>query len=262
MPLQTFFPKIDENIPAEVQLHLQLIYQKLNNHALAITTASTKATTISNTTVIQETAGGTPGPPPPPPPVSPISALGTVNNQSGATAYTTQPGDNGALLVLSDAAPIAVTLNTGVGSPWMCFVANQGTGTATLTPATGTISYAAHPGAASMPVLGGYCCLIVFEGTNFWAWTEPIVPVNTPGVAHQFLSAYNAVTGVFTQAQPDFTDISGVATPAQLPVATTSAFGAMKPDGTTVTIAAGVISSVGAGGGITAGELHEREFHG
>ncbi|MDR5730578.1 MAG: hypothetical protein RB191_24480, partial [Terriglobia bacterium] len=49
--------------------------------------------------------------------------------------------------------------------------------------------------------------------------------------------------------QPGFADISGTATPAQLPVATTSALGVVEPDGTTITIAAGVISAVGGGSG-------------
>lgn len=46
-----------------------------------------------------------------------------------------------------------------------------------------------------------------------------------------------------------FTSITGVATPAQLPVATTAALGAVKPDGTTITISGGVISAAGGGGG-------------
>ena len=42
---------------------------------------------------------------------------------------------------------------------------------------------------------------------------------------------------------------SGTVPPANLPVATTSAFGAMKPDGTTITSVGGVMSAVGGGGG-------------
>jgi hypothetical protein len=39
--------------------------------------------------------------------------------------------------------------------------------------------------------------------------------------------------------------------PADLPIATTSALGAVKPDGTTITISGGVISAPGGGGGVT-----------
>lgn len=49
--------------------------------------------------------------------------------------------------------------------------------------------------------------------------------------------------------------ISGTVAPGVLPVATTSAFGAVKPDGTTVTIAGGVISSTGGSPITTQGDL-------
>jgi hypothetical protein len=35
MTVQTHYPRLDSSIPSEVQRHLQLIYSKLNNHALA-----------------------------------------------------------------------------------------------------------------------------------------------------------------------------------------------------------------------------------
>ena len=40
----------------------------------------------------------------------------------------------------------------------------------------------------------------------------PTLPQNAPGIAHQFLTAYNSTTGAFTLAQPAYGDISG--TPA------------------------------------------------
>lgn len=68
-------------------------------------------------------------------------------------------------------------------------------------------------------------------------------------VANQFVTSIST-SGVPALAQPAFTNISGVAAAAQLPVATTGAFGAVKPDGSTITILAGVISAVtGAGSG-------------
>jgi hypothetical protein len=45
------------------------------------------------------------------------------------------------------------------------------------------------------------------------------------------------------------TTSGGLLAPSVLPLATTAAFGAVKPDGSTITISAGVISSVGGGGG-------------
>lgn len=53
-----------------------------------------------------------------------------------------------------------------------------------------------------------------------------------------------------TQSALTFSNFTGVATSAQMPIATTGALGGVKPDGTTVTITAdGTISAVGGGGG-------------
>jgi hypothetical protein len=76
-------------------------------------------------------------------------------------------------------------------------------------------------------------------------------PLNTPVVSHEWLDSYDATSGEFGQTQPAFTDISGTATPAQLPVATGTTLGIVKPDGTTITITSGVITSVSSGGGGT-----------
>lgn len=53
--------------------------------------------------------------------------------------------------------------------------------------------------------------------------------------------------GSSTISQPAFTDISGTASAAQIPVATTSANGGVKVDGTSITITGGTISAVGNG---------------
>ena len=99
---------------------------------------------------------------------------GFVNNQTGVTAYTTLQSDSGNLILLNDASAIAVTLSTslvapGVQLPWSTTFLNLGAGTATLTPASGTISYAGNFGAASMPVASGAKVRVWYDGTNFYA---------------------------------------------------------------------------------------------
>lgn len=105
--------------------------------------------------------------------------------------------------------------------------------------AGGRTAYAAL--VASSPTAGE---MLGYTGT---AWLPQAAPASLPKVASEWLDSYNATTGVFTQSQPAFSDISGVAAPAQLPVATSSAFGVVKPDNTTITISGGVITAIGGG---------------
>jgi hypothetical protein len=103
-------------------------------------------------------------------PSSPLT-IGFVNDQTGNTSYTTFPSDYGSCIVLNDASPIAVTLTaeTTIQLPWYATFLNLGTGTATLTPASGNISYPGNLAAASMPVATGQIGFVWFDGTNFQA---------------------------------------------------------------------------------------------
>ena len=131
------------------------------------------------------------------------STIGTVSNQTSLTAYITQQSDYGAFILLDDASPIAITLSVlssspGIQLPWYAIFLNLGAGTATLTPASGTISYPNNLGAGSMPLTAGNIASVVFDGTNFYGYTVPVPPADTPLVAHKFFKAYNASTGAFT----------------------------------------------------------------
>lgn len=146
------------------------------NQANAVNVASIKALkpststpTTSSTTIITAGSSTTAG-------VTSFNAqtgavlffapLGTVSNQSGETTYTTAGTDAGALIVLSDASAIAVTLST-MSPPWFCFMLNEGAGTVTVTPATGTIN-----GNATLTLTTGQGAICFFDGTNWWAVTS------------------------------------------------------------------------------------------
>ncbi len=163
------------------------------------------------------------------------STIGFVNNQTGATSYATQQSDYGAWIVLDDSSPIAVSLTTApvISLPWFAILVNLGTGTATLTPATGTISYPGNLGASSMPLPSGDCALVVFDGTNFWGFTIPIPPQAIAAITSKWLNSYNSSTGLFTATQPTFTDISGTVAPSQLPTPTASTLGGVESAGPT-----------------------------
>lgn len=126
--------------------------------ALKTTTTGTAATTQNITTAAENIV------------IQP-ETIGTVNNQTGNTAYATQQSDYGAFILLNDASAIAVTLttDTSIQVPWFATVINYGAGTATLTPASGTISYPGNLSAASLPIPTGIGATIVYDGTVFWA---------------------------------------------------------------------------------------------
>jgi hypothetical protein len=176
-PPQPYYPQIDKEIDPKLTVHLQRLYTAVNDHDQAIvllngkvtgtstattTAAAAATTTIAQSTVIEEagvtsfnTLTGD---------VSYFPSLGSVNNQSGKTSYMTQQQDNGALIVLNDTSPIAVTLNFAVAIPWFTTFSNQGTGAVTVTPSQGTINLG-----ASIMVPQDSFVSVSFDGANWWA---------------------------------------------------------------------------------------------
>jgi len=186
-----------------------------------------------------------------------LSGLGTVNDQTGQVTYTTQTTDSGALLILNDASPVAVSLNSVVATPFALFITNAGIGTATLTPTSGTVN-----GGASLVLLQNQVAWIVFDGTNWETNAIFAPPLNKPAVTHQFLTAYASATGVFSQAQPAYSDISGTPTlPATFaPVAGeyltgyntgTGAFSTNATVGISATIVTAALTTLGTQGSMT-----------
>ena len=141
-----------------------------------------------------------------------VSAYGTVNNQSGNVAYSTTMADASAFIILSDASPVAVNLTAApvITSPFACTILNFGAGTVTLTPASGAITYSGNLAAASLVLPQYFAASIAFDGVNFWAVLIPIGQQNTPAVTHEFLTAYNFLTGAFSQAAAAIADVTGL----------------------------------------------------
>jgi len=217
------------------------IYQAF---ALQKTNTSTASTTTINETVTGTTSGGggsagvtlfngETGS------VTFFPDLGLVNNQTGVTAYTLQSSDSGSTVILNDASAIAVGLNYNIGLPFYCWIANYGSGTATLTPSnvpsgvTSTISYPGNLAASSMPLASGLAAMISFDGNSWWGVLIPI----------------GGGTGTVTSVTGTLPIVSTGGTTPVISVnkATSSTFGVVEPDNSTITISAGVISAVGAG---------------
>jgi hypothetical protein len=98
--------------------------------------------------------------------VTAANVIGLVNSQTGLTSYTTQQSDYGAEIQLNDSSAIAVSLAVYpvISLPWFTSINNLGTGTATLTPQSGTIN-----GSSSLSIPGGSFATVYFDGTNFTA---------------------------------------------------------------------------------------------
>lgn len=149
--------------PGEMTMNERLLFNAINDHDQAITTLATNGvSSTSVTTVITGAAGGGSGPTPPPP--NPFPGLGSVDNQTGVTAYTTQNIDNGAQIRLGDASPVAVTLNSALVTPYFTTLSNEGPSTVTATPSTGLVN-----GLASITIPAGSWVTIYFDGTNWEA---------------------------------------------------------------------------------------------
>ncbi|WP_213805770.1 hypothetical protein [Granulicella sp. dw_53] len=117
-----------------------------------------------------------------------------------------------------------------------------GTAASLSTTAAHSLVYATPTGATGV---GSFRSLVSSDipALSYLANTTQLA-VTKAAITSNFLNSYNSATGAFTSAQPAFTDISGTVASAQLPLATSSAFGAFKPDGTTITCTSGVCSAV------------------
>lgn len=198
--LPKYWPQLEGKAEPEVGTAVKLLYTGIQQHDTAIVAlkkqldaAVLAQTTINNTTTNTATAATT------------FPGLGVENDQRTQTAYMTQQLDNGALILLADAAAIAVTLNSGVTAPYLTFLTNFGPSIATLTPSLGLINTA-----ASFPLPPNLMTLAVFDGTNWFASAVPVIPITIAAVATKFLTSYDATTGLFTAATPVISDVSGL----------------------------------------------------
>lgn len=155
-------------------------------------TASTTTTVASGGTVIINGSN--------------FPGLGGIRDQTGSTVYTVTSTDNGIFLILDDASPVAVTLNSALTVPYFLFATNYGPGTVTFTPSSGLVN-----GAASWIMSQGGLFYIGFDGTN-WKTSDILTLAQSAGpTTHEWLNSYDASTGAFTLSQPAVADVTGAA---------------------------------------------------
>jgi hypothetical protein len=133
-----------------------------------------------------------------------------INAQVG-TSYTVVAGDAGKLLTFANASAVAVTVPLSVfTTSQFMHMQNKGTADVTITPTSATIN-----GAANFILHAGQGIKVVYDGANFQVVTGRAVVAKSV-VASNFLTGV-AADGVFSAAQPAFSDLTGAATAAQLP---------------------------------------------
>ena len=197
------------------------------------------------------------------PPRSGVSPIGTTSPNSGATAatnstygvgaftsgiseqssasYTLQNTDYQGIIIFDSGATVNVTLNSNVTSNFQATILNLGSGAIALATSDGS---AINGGPSSLTLASGQGVQVFFANRAWLAYAGTaviqIVPQSVGPVAHEWVNSYNATTGLFTESQPSFADISGNLAEAQLPTA-----------GVTHTVALAALTTLGTQGSIS-----------
>ncbi len=194
-PISLRYPfELKDQAPEVVQAHRYAFQGIVDlNQAIAALKSQLNAKVVTTVTTVQGGGGGAIPVPTP----FPFAGLGAVNDQTGVTAYTNVAHDNGILLIFSDASPVAVTLDSGLSTPYFFFGTNYGAGVVTLTPTTGLIN-----GAANWVMPNGGLFMLVFDATNWKTSDVTVLAQTIAPVTGEYLTGYNATTGVFSQSTP------------------------------------------------------------
>lgn len=173
-----------------------------------------------------------------------IDGRTTVGNESCAAAFTWNGGQtnivfNTALTAPQNCAlPAAAGVNAGFAINFKDAGAVNGSNIVTIARAGSDTIDGATSLALSVPY--GDICLRS-NGATGWDVCNNMQLAAYTAPAHQWIDALSAA-GVFSATQPAFTDISGTAAAAQLPLATASAVGGIEGDGATIALASGIAS--------------------
>lgn len=204
-----FVPDVTSEVGPKTQLAVRQMFATLQQHEQAF--ASLKKQVDAKAPAVSTTAASSSAVTPTVTPTVQASQLGHVNSQIG-TSYIVQDTDYGGIITFENAQAVAVTLNGACRQFWFAALQNIGPGVATLTPDQYSINYGAN-----IVLSPNQSAWVFYDGMNWWAATTPAPPTTTGAAANLFLTGYNAATGQFTAAQPAFSNITGVATPAQIP---------------------------------------------
>ena len=146
-----------------------------------------------------------------------------ISEQSGAS-YTLQNTDYQGVIIFDSGATVNVTLNSNVTPNFQATILNLDSGAIALATSDGS---AINNGPSSLTLASGQGVQVFFANRAWLAYAGTtviqIVPQSIGPVAHEWLNSYNATTGLFTESQPAFSDVSGIATTGQIGTGTPAA---------------------------------------
>ena len=160
------FAGLREKIDPQAALAIETTYKGLKdiNDAIAALVPKVNANTSavqqinSNLSTTINTSTGSSSP-----------VVGGVNDQTGITDYVLQQSDFGGLVILNDANPIIVELNSGISSPFYAVLENMGPSLVTLVPPLGILVN--NQSSWTLPF--SQSLIVFYDGINWWVTTLP-----------------------------------------------------------------------------------------
>ena len=130
------------------------------------------------------------------------------------TTYQINDTDYQGFILFDTASAVTVTLNSAVQDNFTVALLNLGSGAITLAPDAGlTVN-----GASTLTMASHQGCNVYFAIRNWYAFVGttfiPVLPATFAPVTGEYLTGYNASTGVFSASTP--AGISGTITTAKL----------------------------------------------
>ena len=131
-----------------------------------------------------------------------VSALANT-----VTAYTVNDTDYQGFIIFNTASAVAVSLNSSVRGNFSASVVNLSSGAITLTPTSPDVT---NPtlinGATSLAMASKQGATVFFSDGAWWAFVGatliPVVPSTIAPVTGEYLTGYNATTGLFSASSP------------------------------------------------------------
>lgn len=143
-----------------------------------------------------------------------------VNVNQQTADYILQQTDFGGVVVFSGTGPYALTPNQGITQPFFTSVLNLSSGNVVVTPVVPNLIN----NLTDITILPTQWAIIFFDSINWWALDLQILPQTIANAAHKWMNSYDAATGLFTQTQPDYSDLTGLPQLAQTIAAATHQF--------------------------------------